>query len=114
MYKDRIASDEADLEEYRIEIERRRQIGLTIDPAIAETIFWWADVNDPYGILDERFHEGQSGREYFARNLGGDWVRFEDLPEATRKALWERDRRKLVFPYGLHPGDDIINRPPLI
>jgi len=30
----------------------------------------------------------------FARNPGAsnrDWVHFDDLPEATRKALWERD-----------------------
>ena len=64
-------------------------------------------MNDPYDILDERYHEGQSGREYFARNLGGEWVLFEDLPEATRKALWERDGRKLVFPCGLDHGDNI-------
>ncbi len=63
-----------DIDEYEAEIERRRQIGLTIDPAIAETMFWWADMNDPYDILDERHHEGQSGREYFARNPGGEWT----------------------------------------
>jgi hypothetical protein len=40
MYKDRISSDVADLEKYRIEIERRRQIGLTIDPVMAETAFF--------------------------------------------------------------------------
>ena len=102
----------ADLEQYKIELERRRQIGSTIDPATAETTFWWADMNDPYNIL-ERHHEGQSGRECFARNPSGEWVHFHDMPEATRKALWQRDQRKLVFPYGLHPGDDIINKPPL-
>ena len=47
-----------------------------------------------YGILDERYHGGQSGREYFARNPDGEWLFFEDLPKATQKALWERDRRK--------------------
>jgi hypothetical protein len=105
-----------DIDEYRAEIERRRQIGLTIDPATAETKFWWADINDPYCILDqEKYHEGQVGREHFARSPGasnGDWVHFNDLPESTGKALWERDWRKLVFPYGLHPGDDVINYPP--
>ena len=105
-----------DLDEYKAERERRRQIGLTIDPATAETMFWWADVNDPYCILDEnKYHEGCVGREHFARHPGAashDWVDFYDLPETTRKALWERDGRKLVFPYGLHPGDDIINYPP--
>jgi hypothetical protein len=102
-----------DIDEYKAEVQRRRQIGLTIDPASAETMFWWADINDPYDILDpEKYHEGQVGREHFARNPGGDWVGFNDLPEATRKALWERDGHKLVFPYGLHPGYDLINYPP--
>jgi hypothetical protein len=98
--------------EYRAEIERRRQIGVTIDPAIAETIFWYADISDPYCILDPVFHLGQVGREHFARNPGGECVHFRDLPKVTRKALWERDGHKLVFPYGLHPGDDLINYPP--
>jgi hypothetical protein len=104
---------DADLKEYETELERLRQIGITIDPATAETMFCWADMNDPYSILDERYHEGQSGREHFARNPSGEWVHFHDLPEATRKALWERDKRKLVFPYGLHTGDDIVNKPPV-
>jgi hypothetical protein len=86
MYKDRIASDEADLEEYRIEIERLRQIGLTIDPATAETAFFWTNMNDPYDILDERYHEGQSGREYFARNPRGEWVHFDDLPRSDAQS----------------------------
>jgi hypothetical protein len=47
-------------------------------------------------------------------NPGGEWVDINDLPEPTRKALWERDGRKLVFPYGLHPDDDVINRPPAV
>ena len=62
-----------------------------------------------YGILDERYHGGQSGREYFARNPGGEWVTY--LPEVTHEALWERYRCK--FPHGLNPADDIINKPPL-
>ena len=33
-----------DIDEYKAEVERRRQIGLTIDPATAETTFWWADL----------------------------------------------------------------------
>jgi hypothetical protein len=104
-----------DVMEYRTEIDRRRQIGLTIDPTKAETMFWWADLCDPYGIADQKFHIGQVGREHFARNAGAkndEWVHFGDLPEATGRALWERDQHKLVFPYGLHPGDDLINYPP--
>jgi hypothetical protein len=86
-----------DIAEYEAELERRRQIGLTIDPAIAETTIWWADGNDPYRILDVEYH-GSDGmrREYFARNPGAgddEWVHFHHLPIATRKALWERDKR---------------------
>jgi hypothetical protein len=109
---------EADLEQYKVELERRRQIGLTIDPATAETTFWWPDINDPYWILGEKHHDGCYGRTYFARNPGAgpdDWVHFNDLPEATCDALWERDRRRLAFPYGMyatHP-DEVINKPPL-
>ena len=101
-----------DHEEYKAERERLRQIGLTIDPAIAETMFWYADVSDPYGILDpEKYNEDCCGRVHAARSPGGKWVIFEDLPEATQKALWKRDGRKLVFPYGLHPDHEIINKP---
>lgn len=68
----------------------------------------------PYHILDKSHHGGQVGREKFARHPGAsnnDWVNFNDLPEATRNALWERDEHKLLFPYGLHPDDDLINYP---
>jgi hypothetical protein len=77
--ENRLNSDDVDLKEYKIELERLRQIGTTIDPATAETAFFYADMNDPYGILDEKYHEGQSGREYFARNPGDGWVHFHDL-----------------------------------
>jgi hypothetical protein len=80
---------EADLKQYKVEIERRRQIGLTIDPATAETTFGWRDVNDPYGIRDQRYHLDCAGREEFARNPDGEWVHFHDLPEATRDAVRE-------------------------
>jgi hypothetical protein len=102
----------ADMEKYQAEIERRRRIGLTIDPATAETTFWWADGGDPYGMLGPKYYIGCVGRERFARNPGGDWVEFGDLPKATSEALWKRDGRKLSFPYGLDPSDDVINYPP--
>ena len=85
-----------DPDEYKAELERRRQIGLTIDPADAETTVWWTDVSDPYDILDESYHVGRRVREYFARHPGGDWVHFGDLPDATDDALWERDGHMLV------------------
>ena len=85
-----------DVYDYEAEIERRRQIGLTIDPTIAESKIWSADSNDPYGILYDNYHVGHYGLEYFARNPGADdaeWVHFHHLPIATRKALWQLDKR---------------------
>jgi hypothetical protein len=86
-----------DIAEYETELDRRRQIGLAIDPATAETTIWWADGNDPYRILDVEYHgSDEMRREYFARNPGAgddEWVHFHHLPIATRKALWERDKR---------------------
>jgi hypothetical protein len=114
-YKDAEAVDSyrlTDLEEYKAERERRREIGLTIDPATAETMFWYADMIDPYDILDpKKYNENCCGRVRAARNPGGQWVAFEDLPEATCEALWKRDGRKLVFPYGLRFDHDIVNKP---
>lgn len=85
------------IEDYEAELDRRRQIGLTIDPSIAETKIWWADSNDPYRILDAEYHGGDERRpEYFARNPGAgddEWVYFHHLPIATRKALWQIDKR---------------------
>jgi hypothetical protein len=83
-----------DLDEYEAERERRREIGLTIDPAAAEKIRWGADVSDPYDMLDpEKFHENCYGNVSLARNPGGLWVYCGDLPEATDELLWPRKQR---------------------
>jgi hypothetical protein len=60
-------------------------------------------VLDPYGIYDGlRPEEKQVGRGYFARAPGsGLWVDFGDLPEKTRKALWNMHKYNLAFPAGL-------------
>jgi hypothetical protein len=87
MNEDISVEDDADLKEYKIELERRRQIGLTIDPTTAENDIWWSDIYDPYHVLGEKHHLGGTGREQFARNPGGEWVHFYDLPEATREVL---------------------------
>jgi hypothetical protein len=68
--------------------------------------------SDPYDILVEKYDEAQIGREYFARKPGEEWIHFKDLPEATRKVLWERDGHKLVWRFGMQPGEDIVNRIP--
>jgi hypothetical protein len=80
-----------------------KQAALKIDPETAEVDWTYAQTLDPYGVdpdLPEEYW--QVGREYFARSPGSDvWVWFGDLPDATRKALWERHRSKLAFPAGL-------------
>jgi hypothetical protein len=74
-----------DLDEYEAERERCRQIGLTIDPATAETMFWYADVSDPYDILDEMYHEDCVGRVRAARNPGGHWEPSKICPKRRAK-----------------------------
>ena len=60
-----------DIAEYEAEIERRRQIGLTIDPATAETWFTLVDENDPYGVLEEHYQAKVLRLEYFAAQPRG-------------------------------------------
>jgi len=104
-----------DFEEYKAEVERRRQIGLTIDPDTAETTSWKADINDPYGILDrEKFHEGYVDRAMFARNPGGEWVDFSNLPAATINAICERDKRLPVFTDDLTLEDELKDYQPAV
>jgi hypothetical protein len=81
----------------------RKEAGLKINPETAEVDWIYAQTCDPYGDdpdLPEEYR--QIGRAYFARSPGSDiWVEFGDLPEATRKALWEKHGRDLAFPAGL-------------
>src|SRR4051812_33104024 len=80
-----------DAESARLQ-EHRRLVGRSIEPETAE-IFWkWGQILDPYGDEDALPEESRCiGRIYFARAPGGDeWICFNDLPEATREALWKR------------------------
>jgi hypothetical protein len=94
------AADQMTVEQW---LAIRKQAALKIDPETAEVDWTYAQTLDPYGVdpdLPEEYW--QVGREYFARSPGSDvWVWFGDLPDATRKALWERHRSKLAFPAGL-------------
>jgi hypothetical protein len=77
----------------KIEIEKfyeaRRQAGLAINLFTAEVWWEYGQVLDPYGLgLDLPEEARQIGRNYFARAPGSDiWVEFNDLPDATLKAL---------------------------
>jgi hypothetical protein len=76
--------------------------GLEIDPETAEVDWVYARTLDPYGIYPDLPEELQQvGREYFARRRDGTWVCFDDLPAATRDALWQKHHQDLAFPAGL-------------
>src|SRR6266702_4755325 len=96
----------ADLQTSNIPIEEflaiRKAAGLKIDARSAEVTWCYAQTLDPYGICELPEECQQVGREYFARAPGSDiWVCFDDLPQETRKALWEAHKHELAFPAGL-------------
>ena len=69
----------------------RKEAGAKIDPQTAKVSWHWAQVLDPYGVLDLEEEAQCVGRAYFACNPQSDvWVSFHDLPEATVRALWRR------------------------
>src|SRR5580765_5831094 len=70
----------------------RKEEGFKIDPATAKVWWRYAQTLDPYGIEPDLPPECDCiGRAYFAwRPEIGIWVAFEDLPHATREALWRR------------------------
>ena len=61
----------------------RKAEGLKIDPRTAYVACWYEQVADPYGIEDLAEECRCTGRMYFARDRGGDWVWFGDLPAET-------------------------------
>jgi hypothetical protein len=78
----------------------RKAAALQIDPETAEVMWTYAQTLDPYGVDPELPPEYQQvGREYFARPSGSDvWVWFGDLPDATQKALQEKQEARSAFP----------------
>jgi hypothetical protein len=80
-------------DEINLWLEDRKEAGRRIDPnsADVEVTFWWAQVLDPYGVLDLTSEEDCVGRSYFARSPDSDgWVSFYDLPDKTGDELWRR------------------------
>lgn len=74
-----------------------KEVGRHIDPATAE-VKWEFRGSDDYANYPDT-PDSYLGRAYFARTPGSEaWVRFGDLPSATREALWELHRDKLLFP----------------
>jgi hypothetical protein len=68
--------------------------GQQIDPATCEVDWTWAETNDAYGVHPHLLLPSELGapnRQYFACNPGSDiWVSFDELPDATLKALRHR------------------------
>jgi hypothetical protein len=66
--------------------------GRQIDPENAEVHWRFGQVVNPYGVYPDLAAECDCvGRLYFARRSGSRiWIEFSDLPDATRKALWEK------------------------
>ena len=82
-------------DEINLWLKRRKEAGRRIDrnSADVEITFWWAQVLDPYGVLDLTPEEQCVGRSYFAFSPGSDgWVSFHDLPDKTRDELCRRIR----------------------
>lgn len=72
-------------------LANRRAEGLKIDPATAKAHWTWAQVLDSYGIFTLTPEEECGERMYNAMSPeSGTRVWFGDLPDTTRKALWER------------------------
>ena len=92
--------DELTLEQW---LQMRKEEGRKIDPETAEVWFTWAQTLDPYGVYPDLPEECQQvGRAYFARSPGSDIpVSFYDLPDETRRRLWEQHESILAFPAGL-------------
>ena len=92
--------DELTVEQW---LQIRKEEGRKIDPDIAEVMWDYALTLDPYGVYPDLPEECQQvGRGYFARSPGSDmWVSFYDLPDETRRRLWERHKSKLAFPAGV-------------
>ncbi len=86
--------------------ELRKMAGHQINPITAEVCWHYGQVVDPYGVHREIPDEcGCVGRHYFARNPGGKvWIEFGDLPEATRRALWNKLKQKNVVVIGRRQG----------
>ena len=73
---------------YKVWKELLALAGRQIDPARAEVISYCGQIADPYGVL--AYEDDCIGRLYFARSPDTNiWIEFEDLPEATRAALWQ-------------------------
>jgi hypothetical protein len=84
------------LKDFREWVASRKKAGLKIDVETCESGSWYTWLGDPYSEgLDppEEFQCAQ--KEKFVRSPESEgWVSERDLPEASRRALDKRFRRK--------------------
>jgi hypothetical protein len=80
----------------------REEAALHIDPETAEVHSAYRYVVDPYGLRCDLSEEERCvGLLDFARAPGSDvWVSFYDLPDAIRRALWEKIDRQAAAERG--------------
>jgi hypothetical protein len=81
----------------------RKAAGLHVDPETAEVCWDCVPVGDPYGLRPPSAADLDSvGPMYFARSSeSSKWIEFNDLPEATRKALYKKHHSQLAFSVAL-------------
>lgn len=73
----------------------RKEEALRINPDTALVGWEYGQVVDPYGVDPDLPECDCIGRMYFARNPeSAIWVTFYDLPDDTRRALYEWMRRQ--------------------
>lgn len=68
----------------------RKVAAMGIEPAAAEILWVFTEIDDPYGVLPPA-EESCNGRSYFARSPESDiWVSFDDLPDDVREMLYKK------------------------
>lgn len=104
------ASDSMNVSEHQVLEDRYLEImveeGKKINPEIADVYWAHEDIMIPYGIGQP---SGCIGRAYYARNPGGLWVSFYDIPDEVISQLRLRDERSmdLLFRCADELKDDI-------
>jgi hypothetical protein len=77
-----------------------KEVARHIDPETAKVTCVDRTPSDPHVIhphIPEELRQ-HIGLAYFARSPDIDiWVNFDDLPQATRDALWKKHRNKLTL-----------------
>jgi hypothetical protein len=75
----------------------RKEAAVKIDPETAEVCWTYTNICDPYGVYPDV--EVCVAKVFFARPSGSDvWVTFNDLPDATIRALEDKQAARRASP----------------